>query len=695
MTDPSGQRARSVEEVTAHLADHPEDADTVEHLELASGKPRRGVLEAVAAARARVASRSGAAAVTPAGATPPVASAGEAPVQPSASAGPVPLGRRSERFMLAKQQGVVPQGVSPLQFDALADALQNDPNCHIKKRLRPRGAVSTLSLGGVGSGELQDIIVAEMPRDRARQLGQHPQLLVEPDRPLTMPAPAALFEAVARDPGVIPPQPTPLTVTITVAGRDGSMLEGATVYLYGSVLPAQGMTDAQGRVELTMVGDSTETIRGLYVDPKADYWSLWVPQPDVTTGGNYLVTLTPLSDTMPNFPNEEHVGWGQLAMGLDRVPARARGRGVKVGIIDSGAAAGSHRDLSRITRGFDNTQDNDTTWREDLINHGSHCAGIIAGAQDGTGIRGFAPDAEVHVYKVFPGGRFSDLIEALDLCIEEQIDVVNMSLGSEERSVLLEQKIQQAKNAGVACIVAAGNSAGPVQFPATSPDVLAVSAVGMFGRYPRDSYQATQDAAGGAGAKEGLFFSARFTCFGPEVDVAGPGVAIVSSVPPNNFAVMDGTSMATPHVTGAAALILAHHADFKGPFRARDAARVERLFEILKQSCESLNVGDPTRTGAGMPNVAKALELVVSSPPPSAGEAPAQSTEPRETAEPSHSPEIDQLRSFMQQTGLLGDGAGTSAPQLAAAAPPQSPLDQLRARLEQTGLWTERSAPVG
>src|SRR5262249_50534656 len=105
------------------------------------------------------------------------------------------------------------------------------------------------------------------------------------------------------------------------------------------------------------------------------------------------------------------------------------------------------------------------------------------------------------------------------------------------------------------------------------------------------------------------FFSPRFTCFGPEIGVCAPGVAVLSSVPPNNFAVWDGTSMAAPHVTGLAALVLAHHADFQGPFKARSAERVERLYQILKASAQPLNVGDPRRTGFGMPDTLVALGL--------------------------------------------------------------------------------------
>jgi subtilisin family serine protease len=106
------------------------------------------------------------------------------------------------------------------------------------------------------------------------------------------------------------------------------------------------------------------------------------------------------------------------------------------------------------------------------------------------------------------------------------------------------------------------------------------------------------------------YFSADFTCFGSEIDVAAPGVAVVSSVPPNNFVPMDGTSMATPHVTGLAALILAHHRDFsEGAFRVRNAARVMRLWDIIKRSCRPLNLGDPQRTGAGLPDTLVALGL--------------------------------------------------------------------------------------
>jgi subtilisin family serine protease len=134
---------------------------------------------------------------------------------------------------------------------------------------------------------------------------------------------------------------------------------------------------------------------------------------------------------------------------------------------------------------------------------------------------------------------------------------------------------------------------------------LAVAAIGKLGEFPLDSYHAqTIGAVDGAG-----FFSPKFTCYGPEITVCAPGVAILSSVPPNNYAVWDGTSMAAAHVTGLAALVLAHHPDFQGLFKARNAARVDRLFQILRASAHPLNLGDPRRTGFGMPDVLVALGL--------------------------------------------------------------------------------------
>jgi subtilisin len=325
---------------------------------------------------------------------------------------------------------------------------------------------------------------------------------------------------------------------------------------------------------------------------------------------------------------------------------------------------------------------NTQTWDRDEIGHGSHCAGIIAGLDNGKGIRGIAPDAEVFAIKVFPDGRFSHLIEALDRCIELQVDIVNLSFGSNQGSELLDDKIREAKELGVACVVAAGSSSGPVQFPASSPHVLAVAAVGKQGEFPAESYHATQVWEGSPDASE-AYFSARFTCFGSEIDVCAPGVAILSCVPPNDYAVWDGTSAAAAHVTGLAALVLAHHPDFQGPFKVRNAARVERLFQILRQSARPLNLGDPNRTGAGMPDAINALLL---SRPEVRPEELLQRllavVEAGQTAPADRAALVQQILAIFQQAGVTPGAVSAPAPSL----DPRFALKQLRGAMQQAGL---------
>jgi subtilisin len=180
--------------------------------------------------------------------------------------------------------------------------------------------------------------------------------------------------------------------------------------------------------------------------------------------------------------------------------------------------------------------------------------------------------------------------------------------------------LARAKAMGTAFIAAAGNSAGPVGFPARSPSVLGVSAIGKSGEFPPDSYHALLPTEPPAGP-DGFFFP-RFSCFGPEVAVAGPGVAVVSSIPGNTFVAWDGTSQAAPHVTGLAALVLAHNPDFQTTFRSRSSARVDHLYQVLRQSARPLNLGDRTRTGAGLPDAVAALQPMIETSQPR----PAQTT---------------------------------------------------------------------
>src|SRR5260221_5749560 len=106
-------------------------------------------------------------------------------------------------------------------------------------------------------------------------------------------------------------------------------------------------------------------------------------------------------------------------------------------------------------------------------------------------------------------------------------------------------------------------------------------------------------------AVAGGLFVPPFSCRGPELDLCAPGVTIVACQSPDGYAICDGPSLAAAHVTALAALILAHHGDFKGGFVRRDFQRVERLFQILKDTAQP--IGHPWQTGAGLPDAARAL----------------------------------------------------------------------------------------
>ncbi|MDB5841270.1 MAG: in [Herminiimonas sp.] len=517
------------------------------------------------------------------------------------------VSQRKSQYLVAprKVPGMQLMGLQPLLFSVIEQTLRSSPDIEVVDTVGPKN-MGTLADGMI---DAPSVLVTRMTDQKANVLHQQArgQLIIERDEHLTLLDPA--FQPPALVMGATPTSGPVLEAQVIVLGRDNAPVKDAEVYLFGSFIPATGVTDERGAVTLSLFGETEESIRSLYVKPKSDYWSFFQTNPDISGNEPNLVGLRALSDwpSLANFPQRQALGWGQKAMRLDHVPPAFRGQGIKVAVIDSGAAT-THQDLQNIHNGFDiiNKRTHPDTWNQDTVAHGSHCAGVIAGADGPGGVRGFAPDAEVHVCKLFPGGQVSQLIDALEYCIEKQIDVVNLSLGGAAPSEALEQQLLRAKRAGVACIVASGNSGGPVQYPASSPHVLAVAAIGKLNEFPPDSYHSqtvtqNMDANG--------FFSAKFSCYGPQIAVCAPGVAIASSVPANNYAVWDGTSMAAPHVTGLAALVLAHHPDFQNVFNMKSAERVDRLFQIIKLSARAINLGDPARTGFGMPDALVALGL--------------------------------------------------------------------------------------
>ncbi|MDY0960542.1 S8 family serine peptidase [Massilia sp. CFBP9026] len=531
-----------------------------------------------------------------------------------------PVAERKKKYLVAPRAAVTgafgtSSWVAPLGLTAVQQALHALPDIDVVDTIATRGGMAPAGFSPAAMGEPADgVVVARMTDQKAGELLQRGQgqLLVERDQHLE------LLDPMLRRPDLVssltPYSGPQAELLLAVVGKDGAPLPDVEVSLFGGALPSSAVTGPDGVAHLRLYGEDAHTISGLYVKPRTDYWSHYQRDPDLSLDEANVVMLRPLADwpALRGMPQQPAMGWGARAMRLDQVPQQFRGRGVKIAVIDSGAAT-THGNLNQIHAGFDvvNKHVDRSTWNVDTLGHGSHCAGVIGAADPAWGIRGFAPEAEIHVCKLFPGGQVSQLIDALEYCIEQGIDVVNLSLGGGSPSEALERQIVRAKQAGVACIAAAGNSSSAVQYPASSPHVLAVAAIGKIGEFPPDSYHA--ETLSPDSDMQG-FFTAKFSCFGPQVDVCAPGVAVVSSVPPNNFAAWDGTSMAAPHITGLAALVLAHRPEFQSMSLPRSPERVERLFQVLRMSARPVTLSDPNRIGYGLPDALVALGLPVAQP---------------------------------------------------------------------------------
>jgi subtilisin len=498
------------------------------------------------------------------------------------------------RYLIAHRRNAAARGLRPMSAGDMQNAVKSLPGIEVVKVIKPKRRLAAMSAAGA---EGTETFVVRMDEQRAEFVKQTvpPNLIMERDASLgiTPPSPVKPSLSMAAAPAGI----VQGTVKFKVIGEGDEPLENVTVSLTGIGFPIERTTDKNGFVAIdfiTMPGQPPST---LFVHAAPNHWDMYLQVPNLDMNGVNVVRLKGFGETVSGFPDTFRFGWGTKAMGLDLLDARFTGAGVKIAIIDSGID-NSHPLLQHIQQGKDLTGDSDK-WNEDVIGHGTHCAGTIAGRAAGPGgFRGFAPEAEVHIFKIFPGGHFSDLLEALDACIEREIDVVNMSLGSTEASEAVEQVLEECVERGMVCIAAAGNQGGAVQFPAASRNALAVAALGRLSEFPPDTWDA-RTAVPGQIANDGTF-SPTFTNFGPEVDVCAPGVAIISTAPGGRFKSESGTSMAAPHVTGLTALLLAHHPAFRTQLRERNRDRVLGVAELLRAAALPMPfVGG--RSGSGMP----------------------------------------------------------------------------------------------
>lgn len=280
--------------------------------------------------------------------------------------------------------------------------------------------------------------------------------------------------------------------------------------------------------------------------------------------------------------DDVQLSWGLLATGAGS--SRYTGRGVRLAVLDTGIDL-AHPDF--VGRAIEAKSFVDGQSVQDGNGHGTHCCGIACGSRRPQRLPrfGIASDADLFVGKVLDDsgqGTDANIIAGIQWALANGCSVISMSLGSpvgpgQTFSPTFQQIARRALDRGSVIVAAAGNDSdrrhgivAPVSHPANCPGMIAVAAVDR--RLAPASFSNAGDASSGS-----------------KIDVAAPGVDVTSAWPtPTLYKALDGTSMATPHVAGIAALYVEADPSTKG--RALLAELVQKA-KPLPASNEDVGVG--------------------------------------------------------------------------------------------------------
>jgi subtilisin len=328
----------------------------------------------------------------------------------------------------------------------------------------------------------------------------------------------------------------------------------------------------------------------ILVDPFSDYWTEL--RRGVTSTKAVEVTLRGLSPAVADCLKYH------CADALCPEACQPDATRIKVAVIDTGVDA--HCDLTNVTERTSFTQaDEDDDLGDNGTGHGTHVAGIIGAC----GVaKGLAPNAELISIRVFERNSGTTdttyVYDGIKAAIDAGVDVINLSLGQEDEDEVLQAVIEDAEAAGILVVAASGNEGSNIpQFPAVYPSVVSVAALGRQGTYPASSSHAVHKPRSvGDDADD---YIPEFSNWG-KVDLAAPGVAVISTIGLFGYAAQDGTSMACPVVSGLAARLLESSPKLKGRSRSRE--RLADLKALLYDQCKLLGFAAPD-VGKGLPHM--------------------------------------------------------------------------------------------
>lgn len=401
--------------------------------------------------------------------------------------------------------------------------------------------------------------------------------------------PARVLRQVRSQPKTAAAVKTVLTLHSKV---DGSPIAGAMVVAFtdfANRIGGQSATNKQGVASLSLGGAAR--IERLYVYPARAFWGIVRKNVAVPPRRKGLIfALDPIdlgsTDALRHFHGNAPDGGGE---------------GVTVGVVDTGI--GPHPDL--VVAGGTNAVvgESASDFQDNGEGHGTHVGGILAArGKPPAGIRGLAPDVRLRSYRVFgkdaPGASNYSIAKAIVQAVADQCDLINLSLGGGPKDSAIASAIHDARQKGTLVIAAAGNEdRSPVDFPGSDPLCIAVSALGRKGTFPKGAF--SEDAVAPPFGSDPANFIAAFSNVGAEINLTAPGVGIISTVP-GGYAVMDGTSMASPAATGVAARLLAVRPNLLN--MPRDQARSDAIAAVLLQSARKLGFS-PDMEGNGLPRL--------------------------------------------------------------------------------------------